>query len=84
MTGQVATRPVTIHRIMRDPNFARGLDEVRSARSFDWRVDDWQYERGRLFGCIAPLGMPLFVATGKLNPKAMALYIAADQRGFII
>ena len=82
MTEQVATRPTSAQRIMRDPLFARGLDEVRSGQPFDWRVSDWQYERGRLFGCIAPLGMPLFVAN-KLNPKAVALFNAASDRGFI-
>jgi hypothetical protein len=73
---------------MRHPLFSRGLNEVRSGQPFDWRFggDDtnaaWGYERGRLFGCIAPINMPLRVE-GKLNPRAVALFSAASDRGLI-
>jgi hypothetical protein len=47
-------------------------------------IDDhcWAYDRGRLFGAIAPLTMEL--RNGKaLNPKAVALCEAAIARGLI-
>jgi hypothetical protein len=69
---------------MRQPNFARGLADIRAGRPFDTHTDDdyWAYERGRLFGAIAPLSMPLFIGK-KLNPKAIALYEAASRRKLI-
>jgi hypothetical protein len=69
---------------MRHPNFARGFSDIRAGRAFNPDVDDhlWAYERGRLFGAIAPLTMQLH--NGKaLNPKAIALCDAAFDRGLI-
>ena len=80
---QVPTHPVSTATIMSNPEFARGLDDVRNGRPFDWRVDAWSYERGRLFGHIVPLDMPLKIG-GKLNPKALALCEAAFYRQLII
>jgi hypothetical protein len=86
MTHQVSTVGVTAAAIMRSTNFRRGLEDARAGRAprFD-ELDDvfWSYERGRLFGFIAPLSMQLFVA-GKLNPKALApgsarRYLAAAE-----
>jgi hypothetical protein len=79
---QLPTRKVSVTRIMGVPAFAQGLSDVRSGVPFDWRIDSWEYERGRLFGCIAPLNMPLRIG-GKLNAKAITLYSAAVDRGFI-
>jgi hypothetical protein len=83
MIKQVNTWPVTTESIMRDPLFRQGFDEVRCGQSFDWRVDSWEYERGRLFAHVAPLDMTLFT-NKKLNPKAIALFNAALRRGLII
>src|SRR5438094_718784 len=82
---QIPTIPVTAQKIMSHPNFARGLDEVRNGRAFDWRIYDklWAYERGRLFGKIAPVTMPLRI-NGELNPKAIALWCAASARNLVI
>jgi hypothetical protein len=67
---------------MASPEFARGFADVRNGVAFDWRIDSWSYERGRLFGYIAPLSMPL--RTGQqLNPKAVALCGAAFKRKLI-
>lgn len=70
--------------IMRHPNFARGLADIRAGRQFDTLIDDdyWAYERGRLFGAIAPKSMSLFIGK-KLNPRALALYEAASKRKLI-
>ena len=69
---------------MSSPGFERGLDDARKGRPFDYEYDDdWDYERGRLFGHIAPLTMPLRIG-GKLNPKAIALFDAAINRDFIV
>jgi hypothetical protein len=72
--------------IMRHPNFARGLDDIRAGCPFaDHVADDyWAYERGRLFGAIAPLSMPLFLSGKKLNPKAVRLFDVAADRKLII
>ena len=80
---QVPAIPVSAERIMASPEFARGLDDARKGVPFDWRNGDWNYERGRLFAHIAPLGMPLWIA-GHLNPKAVALCEAAFDRKLII
>jgi hypothetical protein len=83
MRAQVPTKGTTAARIMASPEFARGLDDARKGVPFDWRNGDWNYERGRLFAHIAPLGMPLRI-DGHLNPKAVALCEAAFDRELII
>lgn len=80
---QVKTVSVSVTRVMGSPDFALGVDEVRDGHPFDWRRDDWDYERGRLFGRIAPIDMPLRNGR-RLNPKAVALYVAASRRSLII
>jgi hypothetical protein len=79
---QVKTRRTTVVAVMSTPEFAKGFEDVRRGVQFDWRIDSWEYERGRHFGCIAPLDMPLKIA-GKLNLKAVALYDAAVKRRYI-
>jgi hypothetical protein len=66
---------------MLHPHFARGLDDIRAGRPFADHVDDeyWAYERGRLFGAIAPSSMSLFIG-GRLNPKAVRLFEVAIER----
>jgi hypothetical protein len=68
---------------MRHPQFAAGLSDIRNGKPFA-DADDllWSYERGRLFGAIAPTTMPLFVG-GRLNPRAVALFKAAMKRRLI-
>ena len=80
---QVPTWFITTKAIMASPAFELGLDDVRRGIPFDWRIDKWEYERGRLFAFIAPLDMPLRVGN-KLNPKAVALFDAASNRKLIV
>lgn len=80
---QVRTRPVTLHSIVGSKEFARGLDEVRHGLPFDADNGDWDYERGRCFGFIAPIDMPLRIGR-KLNPKALKLAEAAFTRKLLI
>ena len=80
---QVPTVTVTIAAIMRSAEFKRGLDDARKGIPFDWRIDEWNYERGRLFAYVAPVSMPLWIGR-KLNERAIALYRAASERGLII
>jgi hypothetical protein len=80
---QVPTHRTTAVRIMSSATFELGLSDVRRGIPFDWRNNEWEYERGRLFGHIAPLDMPLRIG-GKLNPKAVALYDAASSRRLIV
>jgi hypothetical protein len=79
---QVPTKPVAIKSIMSSPDFETGLADVRRGIPFDWRISTWEYERGRLFGHIAPLNMPLRIGR-QLNPKAVALWNAAFVRKLI-
>jgi hypothetical protein len=85
---QVETVPVTVKGIMSACEFARGFEDARKGRPFDWRIgtengEAWGYERGRLFAFIAPIDMPLRIG-GLLNPKAVALCDAAFDRRLII
>ena len=80
---QASTRWVSIRSIVTSKEFARGLDEVRKGLPFNPDIDSWNYERGRCFGFIAPLGMPLR-RRGKLNPKALRLAWAAFTRKLLI
>jgi hypothetical protein len=80
---QAATRGVTIRSIVASREFARGLDEVRRGLPFNPNNDSWNYERGRCFGFIAPLDMPLRVGA-RLNPRALKLARAAFARKLLI
>jgi hypothetical protein len=82
---QIRTGSCSTEQIMRHPHFRRGFDDIRAGRRFDYDVDDdrWAYERGRLFGAIAPLSMPLFDDGKRLNPKAVKLFDAAYDRKLI-
>jgi hypothetical protein len=80
---QVQVSGCTAQSIMQHPHFERGLNDIRAGRPFADHMNSWAYERGRLFGAIAPLAMPLFV-NGRLNPKAVRLFNAAGERGLIL
>jgi hypothetical protein len=86
MTGvrrQADTYGVSLRSIVASREFARGFDEVRKGLPFNPGNDAWDYERGRCFGFIAPLDMPLRIGR-KLNPKALALAKAAFSRKLLI
>jgi len=80
---QARTRGVSIRDIVASKEFARGLEEVRNGLPFNPDNGSWNYERGRCFGFIAPLDMPLRIGR-KLNPKALALAEAAFKRKLLI
>jgi hypothetical protein len=80
---QALTRAVTIRTIVASKEFARGVDEVRRGLPFNPDVDSWSYERGRCFGFIAPLNMPVRIGD-VLNPKALKLAEAAFKRKLLI
>ena len=80
---QARTHGVRIHAIVASREFARGLDEVRSGLPFNPDIRSWNYERGRCFGFIAPLNMPLRIGRA-LNPKALKLAKAAFARKLLI
>jgi hypothetical protein len=81
MEEQVPTRPVTAIWVLSQPNFELGLNDARCGKPFDWRNSSWQYERGRMFGHIAPLNMPLRIG-GKVNPQAISGTSWAEQEQF--
>jgi hypothetical protein len=80
---QARTRHASIHSIVASKEFARGLDEVRNGLPFNPDNGSWDYERGRCFGFIAPLDMPLRIGR-PLNPKALKLAEAAFARRLLI
>ena len=80
---QALTRLVTTRSIVARKEFARGLEEVRAGRRFNPDNGDWDYERGRAFGHIAPLNMPLRIGRA-LNPKALKLAKMAFERKLLI
>jgi hypothetical protein len=80
---QADTFLIPIDVIVGDPAFALGLNEVRKGLPFNPDIDSWNYERGRCFGFIAPLDMPLYIHR-KLNPKAVKLADAAFNRKLLI
>jgi hypothetical protein len=80
---QASTRRTSTHSIVASRGFARGLEEVRKGLPFNADNEDWNYERGRCFGFIAPLNMPLRIGR-KLNPKAVKLAEAAFDRNLLI
>jgi len=83
MIKQARTHRVSTYSIVASREFARGLEEVRNGLPFDPNNGDWNYERGRCFGFIAPLDMPLRIGL-KLNPKALELAEAAFSRKLLI
>jgi hypothetical protein len=80
---QARTRGASIRDIVASKQFARGLEEVRAGRPFNPDNGSWDYERGRCFGFIAPLDMPLRIGRA-LNPKAVKLAEAAFDRKLLI
>jgi len=80
---QARTRRTSIRTIVASREFARGFEEVRNNLPFNPDNGDWNYERGRCFGFIAPLDMPLRIGR-KLNPKALELAAAAFLRKLLI
>ena len=76
---QARSYPASTRSIVASKEFARGFEEVRKGLPFNPDNDDWNYERGRCFGFIAPLDMPLRI-DGALNPKALKLADAAFDR----
>ena len=80
---QARTQAVTLRSIVGGKEFAGGLDEVRKGLPFNPDNDDWNYERGRCFGFIAPLDMSLRI-NGRLNPKAQMLALLAFTRKLLI
>jgi hypothetical protein len=81
--AQARTRAVSTRAIVASAEFARGVEEVRRGLPFNPDEDSWNYERGRCFGFIAPLDMPLRVGRA-LNPKALKLAEAAFDRKLLI
>jgi hypothetical protein len=80
---QARTHAVSTYSIVASREFAHGVDEVRNGLPFNPDNGDWNYERGRCFGFIAPLDMPLRIGRA-LNPKALKLAEAAFARKLLI
>jgi hypothetical protein len=84
MRMQADVRSTTTWAIMRSPEFVAGVNSVRNGIAPDYDFDStWDYERGRLWACLAPPTMPLKIK-GKLNPLAVALFELAFTRKYLI
>jgi hypothetical protein len=96
---QVKTVSTSLESIMRTPAFVRGVADKRAGHppcydAYMFCQDDiyavtrdainghWNYERGRQWAALAPMSMPLMV-DGRLSLKAVALYRAAEKRGYL-
>jgi hypothetical protein len=85
---QVATIPVAIEHIMRDPAFALGAADVRAGLPFRRQYDrwgtntQWCYERGRAWALLAPRHIKVRGRDGKLTPSAVAVF--KQQRSNIL
>jgi hypothetical protein len=80
---QVVTVPTTTAAIMSHPDFELGVADRRTGRPMPPLCDSWDYERGRLWACLAPVDLALHIG-GRLNPRAVALYDAACLRKYIL
>jgi len=76
-SDQIATIPVTVERIMRDPAFALGAADVRAGLPFRRQYDrwdtntQWNYERGRAWALLAPRHVKIRGRDGKLSSAAV-------------
>jgi hypothetical protein len=77
---QVATVPVTVEHVMRDPAFVLGAADVRAGLPFRRQYDlwgtnaQWNYERGRVWALLAPRHIKVRGRDGKVNPNAVAWF----------
>jgi hypothetical protein len=72
--AQAETVGVTIQTIIRSRSFQAGVAEVRAGRPPRFDLDDWEYERGRQFGIVAPRSLPLMIGK-KVNPRAVIIFM---------
>jgi hypothetical protein len=85
---QTETRHCSVGTILRRPEFAQGLADIRAGKSPNSTLIDansggyWAYERGRLVGALMPLDWPLYI-DGRPNPKVVELFLRASDRGLI-
>ena len=75
---QEETTRISVERIMATEAFRRGVRDVRLGRvRFDEEASGpshgWFYEKGRMFGVIAPRDLEV-VLNERLNPEAITFY----------
>ena len=76
---QVVSVDVSVLKIMSSREFRVGIAEARAGKPPRFDVeDDWNYERGRQFGIIAPANMD------PRSDMAVRLFSAAVGRGYIL
>ena len=77
--AQTPTILVSDRRIMAQPTFRLGVNDVRAGRPMhpDYDLWDtngqWNYERGRCFAKLASHRLPLRI-NGQLNPEALRFF----------
>jgi hypothetical protein len=72
--AQTPTILVSDRRIMAQPTFRLGVNDVRAGRPMHPDYDLWDtYERGRCFAKLASHRLPLRI-NGQLNPEALRFF----------
>ena len=83
---QTETRDCLLGVILRSPEFAQGLADIRAGKSPDSISIDanrsayWAYKCGRQLGALMPLDWPLYI-DGRLNSKVVELFLRDSNRG---
>jgi hypothetical protein len=76
---QIPTVRTTVRQIMASSAFQTGVAEVRAGQPPRYDImDNWNYERGRLWAIIAPINLDPGSET------AIKLYTVADAKDLII
>lgn len=85
---QEETRYCVVGPILRSPEFAQGLADIRAGKSPNStliganRSGAWAYECGRSLGTMMPLDWPIYI-DGRLNPKVIELFLRDSPWGLI-
>jgi hypothetical protein len=75
VAGQADIEMVPVATLMLSPSFGQGVEEYRARTRPNFEKDDWEYERGRQFAAIAPRDLPITSPNGRLNRKALAIFV---------
>lgn len=83
---QVSTQPISLHSLMRSAAFNKGHKDVLAGKPLKYDAyrtsnEQWQYERGRLFGLF--YREPIKVS-GAVKNSAMMAFAAAWKANHII
>jgi hypothetical protein len=73
-TEQVETVDFPVKKIIRSRAFQMGVAEARAGRPPRFDLDNWNYERGRQFGIVAPRSLSPMIGS-RVNPRAVVIFM---------